>query len=344
MKGMEKQIDRAAVTRAFSESIIRVADDELTRLSAGCSGEEAAQNIHRALRNFGQDLRQGTSFEYGEWEAVLYLLWYQPRRVQSVYQLLNAWPVALNGLSDRNACPLVVDFACGAGAMVFGAALALADVVLNLVPVPRKPLPAISVWSLESSPAMLRLGQELWDRFARMVDSDEYVNSLHALSSACQAIKVRWLSIEAHNVCDPFTGKWGQLGRPRFTSLLHGVYEDNRQAMHESMNSLTSIVQPHFVLATCHDDPKSRSRTNSALPADAHESRYRIHEFGRMQQQIDGELVNLTDYRREIFERLVKPHLPSMTNDDAKFVERFLTSRPVEWFRDDVAFLCYSKR
>ncbi|MCY4560367.1 MAG: hypothetical protein OXF79_29210 [Chloroflexi bacterium] len=63
-----------------------------------------------------------------------------------------------------------------------------------------------------------------------------------------------------------------------------------------------------------------------------------------MQQQIDGELGGLTNYRQEIFERLVKPHLPTMANDDAKFVESFLTSRPVEWFRDDVAFLCYSKR
>ena len=343
MEVADKLIDRAAVTRAFSKSIIRIADDELTRLSADFTGEETAKNIHRALRNFGQDLRQGTSFEYGDWEAVLYLLWYQPRRVQSVYQLLKAWPAALNGLADRNAFPLVVDFACGAGAMAFGTALALAEVVLNLAPVPRRPLPAISVWSLDSSPAMLRLGRKLWDCFTRMVESDEYINSLHALSSACQAIRVQWLSIEAHNVADPFEAKSDQLRRPRFMSLLHGVYEDNRRAINESMNSLASVVQPHFVLATCHDDPKSKSRTNSALPVDESQSRYKMHEFGRVQERICGELGDLTRYRREIFERLVKPHLPSMTNDDAKFVERFLTARPVVWFRNDVAFSCYGK-
>ena len=344
MEGTAKLIGRDALTRAFSESIIQVSGAELERLCDNCSGEEVAQNIHRALRNFGQDLRQGTSFEYGDWESVLYLLWYQPRRVQSVYQLLKAWPAALNGLSDRDECPVVVDFACGAGAMAFGAALALADVVLNLAPVPRKPLPVINVWSMDSSPAMLRLGRKLWDCFARMTDNDKYVNSLHALSSACKTIKVRWLSIESHNVSDPFTGKSGQLGRPCFLSLSHGVYEDNRQAIHESMNSLVNVVQPNFVLATCHDDPKSRSRTNSVLPVDEYQSRYEAQEFGRIQQQIDGELGGLTNYRQEIFERLVKPHLPTMTNDDAKFVESFLTSRPVEWFRDDVAFLCYSKR
>ena len=84
MEGTAKLISREAVTRAFSESIVQVSDAELERLCDNCSGEEAAQNIHRALRNFSHDLRVGTSFGYDEWTAALYLPWYQPLVLVSV--------------------------------------------------------------------------------------------------------------------------------------------------------------------------------------------------------------------------------------------------------------------
>ena len=283
---------------------MQVAGGELTRLSACCPGEETARNIHNALNNFAEDLRKGASFDYDDWAAVLYVLWYQPRRIHSVYQCLKAWPASIGGLSDITRSPFVVDFACGAGAMAFGTALALADVVLNLDPVPRKPLPTIDIWAIDSSPAMLSLGQNLWSHFTRMIDTDAYVNRLHALSSSCKAINIRWLLTDAPKINDHIRELPFHLKRPRYMSLLHGVYEDNQQMICEWMQSLGNVVQPDFVLTTSHVNTRVRTRTESAVEGVVKGPKYLRHAFGEMPPLLHGRLDRLTAYRSEIFERV----------------------------------------
>ena len=308
------------------------------------SDEQAASEIHRALRHFGADLPRGRSFDYDEWVAALYILWYQPNQIHSAYRLLGASLDELKDLANESRTLLIVDFACGAGAMTFGIALALADAVLNLDVVPPRPfLPKIQICCIDKSRAMVRIGQKVWDEFKCIVDAMKYDEPLLPLFTSSQGIAVKWTISDTQSIVKALTEIPLENEQRRIVSLMHGVYEDNQRLMSRRMHSLTDVVQPSVILMSCHDDATSKSRTLSAVGSFAQQLGYQKREIQETPALLVGDLDQLTRFRRQVFDQYVKPYERTLSETDVQFVEQYLTTRPVEWIQNKAAFFCYRR-
>ena len=78
-------------------------------------------------------------------------------------------------------------------------------------------------------------------------------------------MKIQWLIADKEKIDDRIREFPSDLKRPRYMSLLHGVYEDNQQMVCNSMQSLSNDLQPDFVLTSSHVNLRARSRTESVV-------------------------------------------------------------------------------
>ena len=154
---------RGRVTASIDSAIAVTARQEFESLCGPLSRTNVARRIESALRELGK-LRYGDMPDYDDrWVALLYVLWYQPAHINLAYgaavQLLEGGDLLRRGAPTLS----VVDFGAGCLAAQSGLLVALAD--------PRykkksKGLSRIRIASIDSSRAMLDLGDRIWRRFA----------------------------------------------------------------------------------------------------------------------------------------------------------------------------------
>ena len=153
--------------QALDETIAKVTWAEYTRLKERYSGDIApgsgtpcvspspafVERLECAFRSIDR-LQTGRKPNYDEWDAPLYVSWYQARQVHLVCAALQQYP------PPQSKEPLrVIDFGCGAWAVPIALAIAAAN---GCVALHKR---QVSIHGIEPSESMTDLGKELWLEF-----------------------------------------------------------------------------------------------------------------------------------------------------------------------------------
>ena len=290
-------MDQAPVFGAIDRALRNVAEAEFQRLSAGVGQDELTQRVHRALESL-RKLQQGVSAEYDDpWVALLYLTWYQPGHIRLAHHLFEMMKKMrgsriLTGSHYRNVH--IVDFGCGALAMKFAVAMAVADTLEE-----GHQIQPITVYSYDKSQAMVKVGQKLWDfckvewgndpRFKTLATSVKAIsgNETHIRSELDQMVQT-----VDHN-------------HERWLGAFHIAYKDNVEELNAMLASLVEKTDPDVGFLTCHDNPDSvdRLRRISPFGVDA----YSLRE-DRVTSSMDSLAAGVTQWRMGLNCRMSKTH------------------------------------
>lgn len=234
-------MDIAPVADALDIAIAKVAEAEYDRLSAGRPVEDVAREVDQAVASFLR-LARGVSPDYGEWDALFYLTWYQPRQVNLALTL--AWPF------EQEPQPLhIIDVGCGSLAMQIAMAIAVA----------RSELPEQDVYlelhGIDPSDAMTRIGKLLLRAFSDVVRSDP-VLSRSRLRMACDRTQERmgvWRNLATYYGSDR-AHEGGIYPSPNcWLTALHAVYASNKGQIHETFQFIRRQSDPAYEVVTCHN-------------------------------------------------------------------------------------------
>ncbi len=226
--GDPESTDRAR--HALDKAIAKVAEDEYGRLSAGLTPEECAQQVEDALQALS-GLASGERPEYTEWEALMYLTWYQPRQVHLVYSVLPR-PFPPDGQLR------VVDLGCGAWAVQLAIAILAAEA---------PSVKEISVRGIDPSLAMRRLGWKLWAAFldeAKESGLDRLVQVTTAMSRSSGSSDYQTWVASAERRED------GSENGLSWLTAVHAVYQDNWSELKQVYRDVHRRVAPSVELVT----------------------------------------------------------------------------------------------
>lgn len=139
---------------ALDEAIASVTSEEYGRLK-----RQHPNNITARLEGAFKSIRQlwttGKQPRYDDWDALLYVSWYQARQVHLVYAAFEQHPPPPSGRPLQ-----IVDMGCGAWAAPI--ALAMLEARGHTALLDRK----VSVHGIERKRAMTRMGEKMWLEFA----------------------------------------------------------------------------------------------------------------------------------------------------------------------------------
>ncbi len=221
-----------AIARALDASIADVAAKEFHRISRGMSDQEIATATTHALDSLGR-LQTGQRIpNYGEWDALFYLTWYQPRQINLAYTVARRIPKDQNPLLEGRGNLQVVDFGCGALAMQFGLALMAADTLEN-----RGSYPRMAIVSTDSRDEMPRIGRQMWCRFVEEIDDARKYPELDALRHVSPAIDF----VDQTN-----------LDATRWLTALHVAYKGNSVPVARSLNYRVANQKPDIIVVSSH--------------------------------------------------------------------------------------------
>ena len=129
----------------------------------------------------------------------------------------------------------VIDFGCGALAMQFGVALAVADAIEN-----GEQIDTVVIDGIDTSRKMQDIGTSAWQEFSKAVDSDL---RLETLSRACRLIEF--------NCHDNYRSVRQIPDAEVWLSAMHAVYQSNRNEIKRAFGHFHKNAAPTAVLATC---------------------------------------------------------------------------------------------
>ena len=268
---------QAAVARALGASIADVAKKEFVRLSRGLSDQRITEEILLALQAL-EGLQSNERPVYDAWDSLFYLTWFQPSQINLAYTL------ARRILADKS--PLIAgkgrlhvgDFGCGAFAMQFGLALAVAETQEK-----RDGYPKIAIVSKDRSDDMRYIGKKMWHRFIREIRDKGKYPELEQLWEVCVAIKI--------------LNRHGRVAATRWLTVLHVAYEENAKEVKSRLDTAVSKWKPDVVLVTAHpmayewayflDEPAAYAK---------HEEFLGCEDLALC----EGSLVATTKFRREL--------------------------------------------
>ena len=220
------------IADALDKAITTVADQEFDQLTKGLNDVQIAEKVVGSLQSLDR-LRFGKIPNYDEWDALFYH-WYQPSHINLAYSMIE-WS---HELSDQLH---IVDFGCGALAMQFGVFLAAVDAIER-----GQPINEIQIDSIDTSEAMIDVGQKIWEQLKREIARSP---NLSYLSRACDVIKPRPLIIREEGDIErigsaPNSNVW--------VSAIHAVYDDNKDDVQCSLKSLVDRLAPDICFASTH--------------------------------------------------------------------------------------------
>ena len=129
----------------------------------------------------------------------------------------------------------VIDFGCGALAMQFGAALAVAEAMEN-----GEKIDAVVIDGIDTSRQMQDIGTSAWREFCNAVDSDP---RLETLGRACGLI--------AFNCHENYRSVRQVPDAEVWLSAMHAVYQNNKAQIRRAFKHFQGNTTPTAVLATC---------------------------------------------------------------------------------------------
>ena len=286
---MDEQII-PAITNAMDGVLRTVAEKEFRRLRRRKSAEEIAAKIHSALQS-QKDLMKNVMPKYDDWDALMYILWYQPKRINLAYTLSKQ-------LLKRDADQIqeagaleVYDFGCGALAMKFGLALAVADQWPE-----GENSPTISVISEDSSKPMKSIGERLWETFLESLNLRQRIAGLGRYREACMQMQDEPL---------------GASSSVRWLTVLHVAYQEAFTEVQRELDERVKKDKPGTILVTAHTLAREWVYAPSA-------SGYTgaTETIGKPDLDICGDFMRTTKYRRHLYWEYIKE-----SNLDADAIE-----------------------
>ena len=228
------------VANAIREAIDTVCFSEIENQCSVTSSDQVLSNLINAESGFRR-LGDGHRPDYNLWDAVIYSLWYQPCHINMAYGLvswLSSFSARSHALDTRGKDIDIVDFGAGSWATQFGIVLAGADILERGGTIPK-----IMFHSLDTSSAMLNVGERIWDQFvANALRSDDLKNVVEvAQNVASTKISIKPnLNLEAILDINPQNEKW--------LSALHVVYDDTLDDLRISLAAIADLVKPSICL------------------------------------------------------------------------------------------------
>ena len=230
---MNESQERAA--DALDLAIAEVFCDEVTRL--GLSEPKNAYKVNYAISELHK-LRTGNMPKYNELVAPFYVSWYQGSQINLAYSMITDFvdneSTGKDILTDTGRL-YVFDFGCGALAMQFGVALAIADALRK-----NQEVHSAYIACNDKSEAMTNIGKKIWEQFKSEVQKDA---GLPYLEQACELIEAQ--------TDKPF--RMPQNNEIIWISAIHAAYEVNQVKVKKTLARLTDKLQPNAGFVTSHE-------------------------------------------------------------------------------------------
>lgn len=216
-----------------------VSKQEFKRLAGGLNTNQITQKVFNALESLGK-LQKGEMSDYhDEWVALFYH-WYQPSQINLAYSMIKSMISSTGILNEKLH---IVDFGCGSLAMQFGVALAVADTIN------KRPITEIRIDSIDTSQAMIKIGQKMWKLFT--LRACRYPDIYNHLGPVCEIIQPNYYKdigqVELAQSSD----------RDRWISAIHAVYDENKDDVKQSLESLVDRLHPDTCFVSTHSSKDS---------------------------------------------------------------------------------------
>lgn len=170
--------------------------------------------------------------------ATAYLFTYQTSHIGLAWAMIRGmaqnWLNSNLLLTDSGKLH-VIDIGCGALAMQFGVALAVAEAIEN-----SEQIDTVIIDGIDTSRQMQNIGTSAWQEFRKAVDSSL---RLEALSRACRLIE--------YNCHDDYRSVQPIPDAEVWLSAMHAVYRSNRDEIKRAFDHFRKSATPTTVFATC---------------------------------------------------------------------------------------------
>ena len=314
---------REAITTALDKAIAETGQAEFQRLCEGLTDVQVLEKTYSALCSL-KGLRGGEMPEYDEWDALFYVLWYQPEHINLAYTLAQRRLEQDQASIQQSGGLEVSDFGCGALAMQFGLALATAA-TLEAGQYP----PALTVTSSDASQPMLLLGRKLWDKFIREITIGGYP-SLARVQRACGPLRFAlpsgWTETPAWVHYSSLSKHASILKNNRWLTALHVAYEDIHIEVTRELNDRVSKEKPSQILVTAQPEAFRWAFVPDETTYSHSKDNLRENDLA-----FEGEFQKTSKFRKQLFVDHVE-NIPNALSEDAMtFVRNYLTSRPTGW-------------
>ena len=221
--------------------------------------------------------------DYNEWDTLLYH-WYQPSQINLAYSTIKSKTMVSDKLR-------IVDFGCGALAIQFGVALRAADALEQM-----QPLSEVRIDSLDTSRAMVRMGQKIWEQFKIEAKKD---SSLRHVSLACEIMNphITLLTDRSMTQVDNNT-VWANAWQSEcWVSALHTIYEGNKDNVQRWLSFIVDKLNPDLCFATTHS---SNSTLLSEVWGFMDYNEYHYLFTPPIEPQFKGALPEITQWRSKL--------------------------------------------
>ena len=284
-----------ALTGALDRAITKVADRQFLKLSSWMPRLGWSNRIRPALDSLGQ-LQRGNPPNYEDpWIVLFYLTWYQPGQIQLARLMVEGLKQARGNESLlANGCRSlhVVDFGCGALAMQFAVAWAVADALER-----QEPISCVKVDSYDANPAMFDLGKILWEQFKEEV---KYDPRLRQLSKSAEMIEARCNKPES---LFPYKILAEE---ERWLSAIHAVYSSNVEEVKGDLAKICYIAKPNVGFLSGHNHNQQYGLLQQASPFSS--PQYKQWRLGLV-PQFENFLPKITQWRRSLNTRMIPGHI-----------------------------------
>lgn len=292
-------------TKVLDKAISEVFCNELNRLSLWLDPIQKTRKVEYALRQL-KGLQAGIMPKYDEWVALFYIGWYQGSQINLAYSIISKM--------IRNGAPLnnrlhIVDFGCGALAMQFGAALAVADAIRQ-----GQAISTIRIDLIDDSAPMIAIGREIWVAFTRGLS--QYPQLTH-VSQSCGKIASQEVKATSVNKCPGIC----------WISAIHAVYDENKENLKGDLSDIVNRLAPDIWFTSTHYHSKSLLSEVCAFCYGDYTSEW-MH--GNIPAQFSGNLEGVTQQRKNLRSVILQQELPSDVDRD--FISNYLNSSvPWKW-------------
>jgi hypothetical protein len=282
-----------ALTGALDRAITKVADRQFLKLSSWMPRLGWSNRIRPALDSLAQ-LQQGNPPNYDDpWTALFYLTWYQPGQIQLAHLMVEGLKQARGNESLlANGCRSlhVVDFGCGALAMQFAVSWAAADALER-----QEPISSIKVDSYDANPAMLDLGNILWEQFKEEV---KYDRRLGQLSKSAEMIEARCGKPES---LFPYRTL---VEEERWLSAIHAVDSSNVEQAKGGLAKICDITKPDVGFLSGNTQQGDLLQQTSPFNSPQYK-----HWRPGLVPLFENGLPKITQWRRSLNTRMIPGHI-----------------------------------
>ena len=300
------------VGQSLDKAITRVAQYEYERLSAGRSPEERLTCVRQALESLDL-LASGAEPEYNEWDALFYVTWYQPRQIALALSIMRSF------LSPKKKKYHIIDIGCGAFAVQFAVAIAVAAHNTHGQEV------VATVQGIEPSEPMRKIGEALWLEFWSIVDCNSRLSCLadvcDGMTSSCDLYDSCDSCYRSDNAYIPAESS----STACWLTAIHTAYGTNQAALRSDLANIRGEFSPVLTIVTSHP-----SKENVAKSVIGEESK--VLDEASLHPWF-GKFDLTTAWRRELRKKLSPPpddivsqflkgNVPNLKSEDAMVLYR----------------------